>query len=274
MDFDGALKTFETYAVDFVRYILSVCGRGAFKRRAPDLENKLFTFALISAVLGAFLNMKYVSGLSVGEGDLVTPVVTEFSIWIALSVLVWFGMGLGRRGPTLYTPALSAVLRVLPVAFVLSAYGGFVLTNLAQLWTVPACAPWQAYAGTVAVRFVLIALFMPLSIALVSSHVSQGRAWVVGLAVPAPRPARSRAPFATTLTRVGCRWRAAYDATCQGNAGLGARGPDNGLLARWAGLCVVRLELSAAKCGPGRWTECGRAAARLATAAPAAGSDG
>jgi hypothetical protein len=185
MDFDGALKTFETYAVDFVRYILSVCGRGAFKRRAPDLENKLFTFALISAVLGAFLNMKYVSGLSVGEGDLVTPVVTEFSIWIALSVLVWFGMGLGRRGPTLYTPALSAVLRVLPVAFVLSAYGGFVLTNLAQLWTVPACAPWQAYAGTVAVRFVLIALFMPLSIALVSSHVSQGRAWVVGLAVAA-----------------------------------------------------------------------------------------
>jgi hypothetical protein len=77
------------------------------------------------------------------------------------------------------------VLRVLPVAFVISAYAGFVLTNLAQLWTAPACAPWQAYAGTVAVRVGLIAVFMPLSVALVSSDISRGRAWVVGLAVAA-----------------------------------------------------------------------------------------
>jgi hypothetical protein len=183
MDLDGAIKTFETYAVDFVRYILSVFGRQAFRRRAPELEKKLFTFALISAALGAFLNLKYVSGVAVGEGDLVTPIVTEFSIWIALSLLVWIGMGLGRRGSTPYTPALTAVLRVVPVTFVLGAYAGFLLANVAQLWTSRGCAPWQAYAGIVATRFVLIAAFMPLSIALVGERLSRGRARTVGWAV-------------------------------------------------------------------------------------------
>jgi hypothetical protein len=183
MDFDGAIKTFETYAVDFVRYILSLFSRQAFRRRAPDLEKKLFTFALISALLGAFLNMKYVSGLTVGENDLVTPVVTEFSIWIAFSVLVWIGVGLGRPGATPYTPALTAVLRVLPVTYVIGAYVGFLLTNLAQLWTSPGCAPWQAYAGILVVRFVLLVAYMPLSICLVASHLSPGRTRIVGLAV-------------------------------------------------------------------------------------------
>jgi hypothetical protein len=185
MDLESVIQTFETYAVDYVRYILSLFGREAFRRRAPDLEKKLFSFALISALLGSYLDMKYVSGLPVGESDLATPVITEFSIWIALSVVVWVGMGVARSGHQAYTPALDAVLRVLPVTYVIGAYVGFLMTNVAHVWTWPTCAAWQGYFSILLVRFGLVAAFMPLSIAISNTSLSRARtiAAVVAIAV-------------------------------------------------------------------------------------------
>ncbi len=167
MDLEAALKVVETYARDYIRYLLSVFGRKAFVRRTKDLDPKLITFSLISVFAGNYLHSRYIEQKSIAGDDAIARVVSEFAFWIAISLFVHIGVNLGRKAPNGYTDSLSVTLRVLPVAYVLSSYAGFLTVTTARSWA-PACAPWWAYVASLVLRAIVVAVFFPISITLSS----------------------------------------------------------------------------------------------------------
>lgn len=195
MELDGALTTIETYAVDYIRYVLSITSRRAFERRAQDIDPKLVTFSVLSLVIGYYLYQTYVLHGQIVEQDVLSSVVAEFSVWLSMSVLAFVGLSIGRHGHTRFTGALTAVLRVLPVAYVLGNYAGFVVIGVAPVLAPfgheARCSPWQAFAWALAVRFAILTLYLPLSLRLIdlnltnepASHATRTKARLVAALV-------------------------------------------------------------------------------------------
>ena len=172
MNFAELLQTLETYAVDYVRYLLSITSRAAFRRRQQDIDPKLLTFSLISLGIGYYFYQKYVRGLAIDDTTMLSDLVAEFSVWVALSLLAYWVISVRRGRQTAYTGVLIGLLRVMPVAYVVGGYASFLIVNLWQLWARHACAPWYAYAGDFLIRLSIVAVYLPISLKTIDIEVA------------------------------------------------------------------------------------------------------
>ncbi len=165
MNFSEILETVDTYAREYIRYVLSVASRTAFKAEAADFDPKLINFSLISVALGSYLFDRFVRHAGLSQGDLIDRMVRIFSTWLFIGVVLYAGLNLRSKIKIAFSPSLSIVLRVLPVAFMLSTYVATVVAQVARLFASPACAGWWGYLGLSVNETVIILMFLPISIA-------------------------------------------------------------------------------------------------------------
>lgn len=188
MDIDGIITDADKYARDYAGYLLAVVkyhSRGGHTKfvSLDDKKNKLFVNALVSMVIGIFLNQKFVSGKYLTEINFISAMTSELCYWIFLAIFLHVVLN-GPRPRGSLVPALSVVLRVLPVALVIGAYFGFLAFGL-SLGFIPvkylephlAAAITAVLAQTVATVIFLPAMLadMPLTPQHASEHAERPR---------------------------------------------------------------------------------------------------
>lgn len=165
MNFTELLETIDTYAREYIRYVLSVASRSAFKAEAGDFDPKLINFSLISVIFGSFLFDRFVRHAGFSQGDMLDRVVRVFSTWLFIGVLLYVGLNFRSRTRIGFSPSLTIVLRVLPVAFMLSTYAATVVAQIARLFANSACAAWWGYSVLTLAETAIILMFLPISVA-------------------------------------------------------------------------------------------------------------
>ena len=165
MNFTELLETIDTYAREYIRYVLSVASRTAFKAEAGDFDPKLINFSLISVILGSFLFDRFVRHAGFSQSDMLDRVVRVFSTWLFISVVLYVGLNFRSRIKIGFSPSLTIVLRVLPVAFMLSTYAATVMAQIARLFASAACSAWWGYSVLTLGEVAIIVMFLPISVA-------------------------------------------------------------------------------------------------------------
>ena len=165
MNFGEILETIDTYAREYIRYVLSVASRTAFKAEAGAFDPKLINFSLISVIIGSYLFDRFVRHAGFSQGDMVDRIVRVFSTWLFIGVVLYVGLNFRSRIKIGFSPSLSIVLRVLPVAFMLSTYAATVIAQMARLVTSSGCAAWWGYSVLTIAETVIILMFLPISVA-------------------------------------------------------------------------------------------------------------
>lgn len=133
MDLEKSLTFAETYAREYVRYLLEFFGRAPDAVNPKDArtpEGKVVLFAMLSAALGAFLGQKFISGGAIAQGDLMIRVLLEFLYWLSLSILLELALFVLRAAPD-FMDSILTTLKVLPVAYAMSGFAAFLAYNLA-----------------------------------------------------------------------------------------------------------------------------------------------
>jgi hypothetical protein len=171
MNLSDLIEAIDKYCVDYIRFILSVTNKSVFIRRSGQFDQNLITFSIISVTLGDYLYTSYVSHKIFVEANLLPQLVEEFSIWLALTLLAYVGIALGRKSLTRFTDVLTSVLQVMPAAFVLSCYVGIVTNSLAVLFFDQNCAPWWALLATLASRSAILLAYLPFALVRVGNLV-------------------------------------------------------------------------------------------------------
>ncbi len=192
MDLGEVIETIDKYCVNYIRFILSVTTRRAFLRRSAELDPNIITFSVISVFLGNYLYGSYISHHISPQSDMLLRMVTQFSIWLAMSLIAYVGVAVRNGAAPTFTGVLVAVLRVMPSAFVLSCYLGVVVNSLAGLFD-EGCSSWWAYTAIVLFRSAILLLYLPFALQMISRvAASRGgdvasappwRTWFVGVAV-------------------------------------------------------------------------------------------
>ena len=165
MNFTELLETIDTYAREYIRYVLSVASRTAFKDEAGDFDPKLINFSLISVILGSFLFDRFVRHAGFSQSDMLDRVVRVFSTWLFIGLVLYIGLNFRSRTRIGFSPSLTIVLRVLPVAFMLSTYAATVMAQIARLFASAACSAWWGYSLLTLAETTIILIFLPISVA-------------------------------------------------------------------------------------------------------------
>jgi len=164
MELTEILKTVETYARDYLRYLLHVADRGKFKQKVNEFDPKVVTFSLISLFIGNYIYQHNLGNHDTSQGEFTELILSTYSVWIVLSIILYFGVNLGAEVKIGFTPALTAILRVLPMAFVTAAAIGDLAEHAARFISGSDCASWQAFPVYVAAQVVIVIIFLPVSI--------------------------------------------------------------------------------------------------------------
>jgi lambda repressor-like predicted transcriptional regulator len=179
MSVADTIVSIDKYCVEYIRYVLSVTSRRIFLRRASekDLNDKIITFSIISVVLGDFLYTTYIAGKQFSQADTIPRLVTEFSLWIVLSVVCFVGVNAFRpvKSRSRFTLILVVVLRVLPSAYVISCYIGVVFHAIDVLFNGDeACRAWQSIGVTIAFRCIFSGIYLAIAFMGLSSTLLVG----------------------------------------------------------------------------------------------------
>ena len=164
MDLTEILKTAETYARDYLRYLLHVADRGKFREKVNEFDPKVVTFSLISLFIGNYIYQHNLGNHDTSQGEFTELIFSTYSLWIVLSIVLYFGVNLGATAKIGFTPALTAILRVLPMAFVTAAALGDLAEHGARFFNGADCASWLAFPIYVAAQVVIVIVFLPVSI--------------------------------------------------------------------------------------------------------------
>ena len=150
MDIDKIIDEVERYVSEFILYLVSFfTGR---KESQPDtalpLENNVIVFSILSAILGSYITRRFGQNTILAGDDLLSTAIAEILWWIALGVFLYTIMAIAKPRPHIME-CITAVLKTLPVAYVICAFIAYVVFSffnilgpLANLKTV--AANWAA----------------------------------------------------------------------------------------------------------------------------------
>ena len=158
------LDTIDSYAREYIRYVLSVASRAGFKKHARDFEPRLINFSVISVVIGGYLFDRFVRHSVVGQPQLLDTVGRIFPLWVFISAVMYIGFNFRSRAKINFSNALSIILRVLPVAFVLSTFAATVMAQMAGIFRDPSCSAWWGYSALMAGEPIIVMMYLPTSI--------------------------------------------------------------------------------------------------------------
>jgi hypothetical protein len=198
VDATRLVGTVETYALEYGRQLASLFRRPASGDADCYLnlgDGRLFRFALVNAIIGYtyyFLMFRggadglpavaaiESAGKPSGDIDYLGGLIPRISYWILLTVVVGVATNLFNR-PVKVMEALQAVFRVLPAAYLVSAFTAFVAFGAAQYFYTSKAWPLLWGAGVFAgAQVVMTLIYFPRSLALLEG-VSVRRRWTVGV---------------------------------------------------------------------------------------------
>jgi hypothetical protein len=175
MDFKDTIEVIEDYAKSYIHYILGFFGdlgddaadiaRGA--RAAPELtlnDGSLLIFGLFNALIGSALQGLFMEKLKFSDINFPQAVIVEVCYWLFLAILLHIALNVFHR-TSHFSSALTAILRVVPVAFVIGAYGAFVAYFITLAAAPGVFAPWVAALAFASVEVVLLGFFLSRAIA-------------------------------------------------------------------------------------------------------------
>lgn len=159
MELDKNLATAETYAREYISYLL------AFFQKTPDHtgaslerpDNKVLLFGLVTAVIGSYLANRYVQLSRPTMGDLAESVITVCLFWATIALMLHLILKISNR-QVVFANTLPAVLRVLPVSYLMGAYGAYCFHFAALL-----VAPERATAAGADITNIVVHLIVCIS---------------------------------------------------------------------------------------------------------------
>lgn len=165
MNLTEILETIDSYARDYIRYILAVVNRDAFKTEARDFDPKLVIFSLFSVIIGSYLFDRFARHMIVTQSTILETATRVFAVWLAVGVVFYFGLNRLSRTRADFSATLSIVLRVLPVAYVLSAFAASVAAEAVRLFRNDDCYGWWGYLTLWLGEVLVVFFLMPPSVA-------------------------------------------------------------------------------------------------------------
>jgi hypothetical protein len=158
-----------------------------FSEEITDTDGKLLTYALISVTLGTLLQRTFISGEQFANIDFPHAITIEVCFWFAVSIVAHLFLNIGRHTSD-FSDSLSAVLRILPPAFVAAAYSSFVIYNIDFAWQsfenepfADYYARWDASVVNAIIQWLLIAGYLPWSLR-AHAHPRTWRIWAATVA--------------------------------------------------------------------------------------------
>lgn len=172
MEVEGAIKVIENYAKSYIHYMLAFFGalgpqaqalvKGKAKPAHLTLDDgSLLIFGLFNALIGGALQGLFIQRLAFKDIAFPQIVIVQVCFWLLLSIVMDFLLSVRQRKAP-FSEALTAILRVVPVAYVIGAYASFVSYFLALLkYDQPCQASWYANAAFGLVQTLLLIMFLP-----------------------------------------------------------------------------------------------------------------
>jgi hypothetical protein len=154
------LESIEKYARAYLHYIVSAIGGAPVREHAGEFDPKLLTFGLVSLVVGNFLYADLIRHTAFSQTDAVTGVFKAFSVWLVVIVALYFVINRLRKRCLDFNNTLSAVLCILPVAFLVSAFTGNLVYLAIRGFTNNSCAGLRAYGFMVVFEGLITFVFM------------------------------------------------------------------------------------------------------------------
>lgn len=178
VEFDKAIAVIEGYAKSYIHYILGFFGELGTQageiadddKAAPELslnDGSLLIFGLFNALVGAALQGLFVEKLQFNDITFPQAVIVQVCYWLLLAIILHGLLNLGRGGSH-FSGAITVVLQVAPVAYVVGAYAAFVAYFVALAATSGVWAPWWAAFASGAVDATLLAIFLPRAVKVVA----------------------------------------------------------------------------------------------------------
>lgn len=179
MDFEKALRFVETYAREYLLYLLDFFRRkrGDARTEVDTQEGKIVVYAMISASIGLLLSHKFVSNQDLTSQAFAIALFVKFAYWLAIALFLHLMLA-ALRARTDFMVSLLTTLTVMPVAYALGGYAAYLMNKLSWLWieqpavreaadALKAAAQGQAaaghygYKGAVAVQLVVATIYFP-----------------------------------------------------------------------------------------------------------------
>lgn len=166
VDIDKTLPLIDKYARE---YIISIIG--AFHKPNPDdppadfldPNNKIVIFGAISAILGIILT-HYSIRKSLPDANYYTAhLLKQMIYWTGTAFSLFAVLWLARRAIRLQD-CVSAVFRILPAAYVLGGFAGFIANDFARIWSTSDLTWQTAYRVTVATQLMAVLIYTPNSL--------------------------------------------------------------------------------------------------------------
>ena len=184
MGLEDSLKFVETYAKDYLHYILAFFKqlRHEAEDPPPTLDDgRLLIFSLMNAVIGAALQGLFVQHTNLDKIAFPQIVIIEVCYWLALCIVTHALLN-SRRAPAHFADAITAILGVAPAAFVIGAYSAFVVYYLALLAPDPRWAAPLAAIVNAGFQLGLMARYLRPAVFEIRGSTA-GRKWVAFLTV-------------------------------------------------------------------------------------------
>lgn len=136
MDFEKALRFVETYAREYLLYLLDFFRRkrGEATTEVEAPEGKIVVYAMISASIGLVLSYKFVSQRDLTSEIFAVELFVKFAYWLAIALFLHLLLVL-VRARTDFMMSLLTTLTVMPVAYALGGYAAYLMNKLSWLWT-------------------------------------------------------------------------------------------------------------------------------------------
>ncbi len=122
-------------------------------------DGSLLIFGFFSALVGAALQGLFMEKLAFKDINFPQSVIVEVCYWLFLTLVFDFCLVVGskRRG---FSDALTVVLKVAPVAYVIGSYAAFVVYFATLALSTPDRAMWWASAAFAGVQVVLLIILL------------------------------------------------------------------------------------------------------------------
>lgn len=134
MDVDKIIEDVERYIADFILYLVTF-----FRRpKNPDPpsptapENNVIVFSILSALLGSYVTRRYGQETILDGSQLFNTVISELLKWIAYGVVLYAVMS-WRKSKIHMIEAVTAILKIFPVAYVVGAFTSYVAFSFVEL---------------------------------------------------------------------------------------------------------------------------------------------
>jgi hypothetical protein len=143
MDLEASLKFVEAYAKAYLHYILAFFKQLAHEAEEPPPsldDGTLLIFSLMNAVVGAALQGLFVQNTPFDKINFPQSVIIEVCYWLSLCIVLHAVLS-SREAPAHFSDAITSILSVAPVAFVIGSYSAFVTYYMALMLPDGAWAP-------------------------------------------------------------------------------------------------------------------------------------